>query len=88
MKAKELRLMSEMDLENKSIELKKELMKVNSQIAIGTIPKSPGKVKEMRRTIAKILTIKNEKILKIVSSSKTQKQSVKESKPKGGSKKE
>jgi len=50
--------MSELDLESKSIELKKELMKVNSQIAIGTLPKSPGKVKEMKRTIAKILTIR------------------------------
>ena len=50
--------MNELDLESKSIELKKELMKVNSQIAIGTLPKSPGKVKEMKRTIAKILTIR------------------------------
>ncbi len=58
MKAKELKAMNELDLENKSIELKKELMKVNSQIAIGTLPKSPGKVKEMKRTIAKILTIR------------------------------
>ncbi|HLC62011.1 MAG TPA: 50S ribosomal protein L29 [Candidatus Nanoarchaeia archaeon] len=58
MKAKELKAMSELDLENKSIELKKELMKVNSQIAIGTLPKSPGKVKEMKRAIAQILTIK------------------------------
>ncbi len=58
MKAKELKAMNEIDLENKSIELKKELMKVNSQIAIGTLPKSPGKVKEMKRTIAKILTIR------------------------------
>ena len=58
MKAKELKAMNELDLENKSNELKKELMKVNSQIAIGTLPKSPGKVKEMKRTIAQILTIK------------------------------
>lgn len=58
MKAKELKAMNDIDLESKSIELKKELMKVNSQIAIGTLPKSPGKVKEMKRTIAKILTIR------------------------------
>ena len=58
MKAKELQAMNELDLESKSIELKKELMKVNSQIAIGTLPKSPGKIKEMKRTIAQILTIK------------------------------
>ncbi|MBI4452631.1 50S ribosomal protein L29 [Candidatus Woesearchaeota archaeon] len=61
MKAKELRAMSEQELKIKTIELRKELMKINSQIAIGTLPKSPGKIKEMKRTIAKILTLKNEK---------------------------
>lgn len=64
MKAKELKLMNEFDLESKVIELKKELMKINSQIAIGTLPKSPGKIKSMKRTIAKILTIKREKSMK------------------------
>ena len=62
MKAKELRVMNELDLENKSTELKKELMKINSQVATGTVPKNPSKIKEMKRTIAKILTIKKEKI--------------------------
>ena len=61
MKAKELKLMNELDLENKILELKKELMKVNSQIAIGTMPKSPGKIKQMKKTIAKILTVKKQK---------------------------
>jgi len=61
MKAKELRVMSEPELDNKVMELRKELMKVNSQIAVGTLPKSPGKVKDMKKTIAKILTIKTEK---------------------------
>ena len=61
MKAKELRVMNDIDLENKSEELKKELMKINSQTAVGTIPKSPGKVKELKRTIAKIITIKAQK---------------------------
>ena len=40
-------------------------MKVYSQIAIGTVPKSPSKVREMKKTIAKILTIKNEKASKL-----------------------
>jgi len=61
MKAKELKAINEQDLENKIIELKKELMKVNSQIAIGTVPKSPGKVREMKRAIARILTVKRQK---------------------------
>ena len=64
MKVKELKVMNELDLENKMGELKKELMKINSQIAIGTVPKSPGRVREVRRTIAKILTIKHEKTSK------------------------
>ena len=53
--------MNELELNSKLTELKKELMKLNSQIAIGTVPKSPGKVKEIKRTIAKILSINNEK---------------------------
>ena len=63
MKVKELRAMNQLDVENKLVELKKELMKINSQIAIGTVPKSPGKIREIKRTIAKISTIKQEKIL-------------------------
>ena len=61
MKIKELRIMNELDLESKSLELRKELMKINSQIAIGTVPKNPGKVKEIKKTIAKLLMVKQEK---------------------------
>ena len=61
MKTKELKIMSESELDSRSAEMKKELMKINSQIAIGTLPKSPGKIGEMKRTIARILTIKNSK---------------------------
>lgn len=64
MKTKELKLINELDLGNKIIELKKELMKISSQIATGTVPKNSGRVKEIRRTIAKILTVKQEKKLK------------------------
>ena len=52
--------MNETDIENKIAELKKELMKINSQIAIGMAPKNPSKSSEIKRTIAKILTIKQE----------------------------
>ncbi|MBI2101582.1 50S ribosomal protein L29 [Candidatus Woesearchaeota archaeon] len=63
MKAKELRLMSDAEMDGKLAELRKELMKANSQIAIGTVPKSPGKVRESKKTIAKIMTIRREKAL-------------------------
>ena len=57
MKAKDLIPMSEEELNSKLIELKKELIKLNAQIATGTTPKSPGQVKEVKKTIAKILMI-------------------------------
>jgi large subunit ribosomal protein L29 len=63
MKVKELKVLNELELENKMLELKKELMKLNSQIAIGMVPKNPGKVKEIKKVIAKILTINHEKAL-------------------------
>ena len=57
MKIKDLRSMSKEDLNVKLIELRKELIKHNAQIATGTTPKSPGQVKQTKKTIARILTI-------------------------------
>lgn len=56
MKKKELKLMSKEDLKSKLDDLKKELMKFNTQIATGTTPKSPGQIKNTKKTIARILT--------------------------------
>ena len=61
MKIKDLRSMSQGDLNSKLTELRKELVKHNAQIATGTTPKSPGQVREVKKTIAKILTIGTEK---------------------------
>ncbi len=61
MKAKELRAIPREDLLSKLSELKKELIKHNAQIATGTTPKSPGQVREIKKTIARILTISKEK---------------------------
>ncbi len=61
MKIKEIRSMSKEDLETKLEELRKELIKVNAQISTGTTPKSPGQVKQIKKNIAKILTILKEK---------------------------
>ena len=59
---KEIKQMSEKDIQNKIEDLKKQLMKINAQIAIGTTPESPGKVKAIKRTIAKLLTsLRNKK---------------------------
>jgi large subunit ribosomal protein L29 len=61
MKIKEMRSMSKEDLNTKLEELKKELIKVNAQIATGTTPKSPGHVKQIKKNIARILTIIHKK---------------------------
>jgi len=55
-KNKEIRQMSEKDIQVKLEDLKKQLMRSNAQIAIGTTPENPGKVRTVKRTIAKLLT--------------------------------
>ncbi len=57
MKTKELRNMGETELKQKIVELHKELMKDNAQVAIGTIPKNPGKLRLAKKTIARIKTV-------------------------------
>lgn len=61
MKAREIREMSEEDMEAQIIELKNELIKENGQIAIGTTPKNPGRLKQIKKNIARINTIRHEK---------------------------
>lgn len=60
LKAKEIRNMGKKKLKEKELELKKELMKLRMQAAGGTPPESPGQITAIRRTLAKIETIKNE----------------------------
>ena len=61
MKTKELRGLDKEEMAKRLEELRKELIKHNAQIATGTIPKSPGQVKQTKKTIARILTILNER---------------------------
>ncbi len=55
--------MDKTTLNEKALELKKELVKVNAQVAIGTALKNPGQVREIKKTLARIITIGNEKKL-------------------------
>lgn len=65
-KAKAIRGMGKEQMLEKMVELKKELLKMNSQIAVGTSPESPGRVKQIKKEIARILTIMNEPVQKAV----------------------
>lgn len=57
MKIKELMSLPHAELKIKLQEIATELMKENAQIAIGTTPKNPGNIRELKKTRAKILMI-------------------------------
>lgn len=60
MKKDEIKRSSVEDLGKKKVELRKELVKLNAQAAMGTQIKSPGQIRQIRRNIARIETeIKN-----------------------------
>ena len=56
----ELKQFSKTAIDEKVTELKKELMKLNAQRIVGTAVENPGRIKELRKSIAKLLTIKNQ----------------------------
>jgi large subunit ribosomal protein L29 len=60
-KLKTLQEMNRTDLTEKLSELKAELMKLKSERAKGTLKKETGSIRWMRRDIARILTIINER---------------------------
>jgi len=59
-RAKELRKLKPEDLNSQLQELKLELMKELSNVKMGRPVKNPGKIKEIKKNIARILTIKRE----------------------------
>ncbi len=61
MRSKEIRSSDKGIINEKVRELKKELVKINAQVAIGTALSNPGQAKKIKKTIAKILTIEHEK---------------------------
>lgn len=61
MKTKSYREMDEKQLTEKLIELRKDMIKQNAQVATGTTPKSPGQIREMKKTVARIMTVLREK---------------------------
>lgn len=61
MKKKEIRQLSKYQLKEKLVELRKDLMKLNSQRYSKTVPENPGNLKNIRRNIARILTFIKQK---------------------------
>ena len=61
MKASELRKLSEDDLTSKYAELHAELSRVKAAAARGAAKKEIGKIRPLRKNIARVLTVLNEK---------------------------
>jgi len=61
LKPKEIRNLSRSEIDKKAEEMKKELIKLKSQVATKAVPENPGRIREIGRTLARILTIQNEK---------------------------
>ncbi|MBI4453151.1 50S ribosomal protein L29 [Candidatus Woesearchaeota archaeon] len=76
MKFKELKPMSAGDLELKLSDLRKELMKQNTQRVTGTQLKNSMMIKNLRKDIARILS------LKLVKSKESSKEKIKQNKAK------
>ncbi|MFA6268657.1 MAG: 50S ribosomal protein L29 [archaeon] len=56
LKHQEILKLSEKELNEKAIELKQELAKERAVIASGTRSEKPGKIRKIRREIARLLT--------------------------------
>lgn len=60
LRAKQIRGMSPKDVESKLSEIKLDLMKESGNVKMGKPTKNTGKISELKRTVARILTIRNE----------------------------
>ena len=61
LRSKEIWEMEIEDIEEKLVELKAELAKNVSKSAAAGVNEKPGKIRELKRTIARVLTIMNQK---------------------------
>lgn len=61
MKNKDIKKLKKEDVKKRLAELRTELMILQGQSKTGTPPKNPGQIKSIKRTMAKIYTLSNQK---------------------------
>jgi len=64
LRKKEMRALEEGALDSKMSDLRNELNSELGAVAAGGRASNPGRIKELRRTIARILTLKRERSVK------------------------
>lgn len=65
MRVKEIKGLSTEDRANRLLDLRVELARIRTMVNAGGAVENPTRIRELRRTIAQILTIENEKKLGI-----------------------
>jgi ribosomal protein L29 len=60
MNYKEIKSMPEADKKEKEAELRKELMKLYAKVATGANPQGAGKIRQIKRTLARIIVSRKE----------------------------
>ena len=61
LRSKDIRKMGSAELEKKQGEIRTELMKLKAQRSAGSAPENPGRIRALKRTTARIITIQNQK---------------------------
>ena len=59
---KDIRTMSSEDRKKRIIELRTELVRLKTMVKAGGSLDNPSRIRELRKTIARILTVENEEI--------------------------
>ena len=62
LKMRAIREMSAEDIEKKLNEMRLDLMKERGKIKVGGVPENPGRVRQLRRTIARLIMTKAQKL--------------------------
>ena len=59
---KDIRTMSSEDRKKKIVELRTELVRLKTMVKAGGSLDNPSRIRELRKTIARVLTVENEEI--------------------------
>ncbi len=65
LRTKDIRAMSSEDRRKKLMELRTELQRLRTMVQAGGAIENPARVRELRKTIARVLTIENEESLSV-----------------------
>jgi large subunit ribosomal protein L29 len=60
LRVKDIRAMSSQDRENKLVELRAELTRLRTMVKAGGTIENPARIRELRKSVARVLTIERE----------------------------